>query len=327
MITAKEVPCKDLDIIPASADYSKSKCKRLEGILLKILSLCFFAMMQILTKSLYLHSTISSLELLYFRGLIMLGINLTYSKYISLDILDLPKEQFKPMCYRSIIGAIGNMLFFTSTKLFPLSLVSAMSYLSPIMTAALSFIFLKETLTKYDVGSMLFAFIGVVIIVFNPYKNADLSEFYNIKWWYYFFPLFNPIFAANVTLLLRYMGKSIHCILAPTYLAITISSFTPVLTFAAVYFRQTITIFTGTVMLYLVGIGFAATMGQILVSRSLQIEKAGRVQSFNYLMIVFMLMADLFIFGIPIQWLDLIGIVIILSSNFLVASLRGCGLI
>eukprot|EP00826_Nyctotherus_ovalis_P017500 TRINITY_DN1515_c0_g3_i1.p1 TRINITY_DN1515_c0_g3~~TRINITY_DN1515_c0_g3_i1.p1 ORF type:complete len:328 (-),score=72.34 TRINITY_DN1515_c0_g3_i1:159-1142(-) len=317
------------EIVPAKQDDGSPKTtyKRLEGIILRVAAIGFFSITQILTKNLYIHSPISPLELIYFRGITMLICNFIYSKWISLDLLDVPKEQMKPMFYRSMAGTVGNMLFFTSTKLFPLSLVSAMSYLSPMMTAGLSFLVLHESLTRYDVASMLSAFGGVILIIFNPYKSSDISKVYDIKWWYYLCPIFNPIFAAIGTLLMRYMGKSIHCVVAPTFLAVFIGTFTPVLTLGFLSVKDMATRYDATVVIHILFIGMMGTLGQVLTSRALQIEKAGRVQAFNYLMVVFMLAADMFIFGIPIHWLDLVGIAIILGANVAVALLKAFGII
>ena len=312
MITNQE----DISIPSIEKDYSKTTYGRLEGIILKIISVLLIAIMQILTKSLYINSTITSLEVIYFRGIIMVILNLIYSKYISLDLLDIPKKQFKPMWYRSITGAIGNMLFFTSTKLLPLSLVNALYYLSPIMTTILGFMTLGESLSGYDVVSMIIAFSGVATVIFNPYKQSN-SEVYSIKWYYYLPSLLNSISASASTILMRYMGETIHCVIAPTFLGIVLGTFTPVFTFGIISFRDIATKYDFTVIMYLLAIGITAAGGQILVSRSLQIEKAGRTQAYDYFTIVFMLLADTLMFKLPIHWLDLIGIGIILSSNII----------
>jgi len=308
-------------------ETTKSTFKRLEGIILRVTAIGFFAITQIATKNLYLTSPISALELIYFRGVIMVMLNLIYSKWFSVDLLNIPKEQFKPIVYRSATGTVANMLFFTSTKLFPLSLVSAMSYLSPVMTAGMAFIFLNEALTRYDVLSMFTGFGGVMVIIFNPYKGSDISNIYDIRWWYYFCPILSPLFVSIGTLLMRYMGKSIHCIISPTYLGVFIASFTPIFTFGVLSFRDFAVHYNAYVIIHILIIGGLATVGQTLTSRALQLEKAGRVQAFNYLMVVIMLAADTFIFEIPIHWLDILGIIIILSSNISVALLKAFGII
>jgi len=308
-------------------DYSKKSYGRLEGITLKVVSIAFAVIMQIITKNLYVNSSITVMELLYWRGILIVLFNFSYARWINVDLLAVPKEQYKPMWYRSVIGGINNMLLFTSTKLFPLSLISAMSYLSPMMTAGLSFLVLHESLSVYDVGSMIVAFCGVAIIIFNPYKNSDFSEYYDIKWYYYLIPLIKPLFGSISTLLMRYMGTKIHCVMAPTFLGIVIGTFSPLLMLTFLSVKEMVTKYDGLVVIHLIAIGLAGAIAQILVSRSLQIEKAGRVQAFNYIKIVFTMSADVMLFGIPIHWLDLIGITIILSSNLLVAVLKGCSII
>ncbi len=299
--------------------------KRLEGIFLKLGSLACFALMQIIAKALYIAvPTITPLEVLYFRGISVVIMNYMYSRYIRLDLLSVPKEQFMPMFYRSVTGAIGSMLVFTSTKLFPLSLVSALSYLSPMLTALLSYLFLHESLTKFDVGTMIVAFFGVVLIVFNPYKRTAFSQHFDIKWYYYFSPLLNPFFGAVSTLLMRYMGKRIHFILAPTFLGVVVGAFTPLFALPIIAYEARIPDYSLQVVVHLLLIGVSGWLGQILLSRSLQIEKAGRVQAFNYINVVFMMTADIALFGIPIQWLDFLGIAVIIGSNGLVTVLRGC---
>lgn len=308
-------------------DYSKKSYGRLEGITLKVVSIGFSVVMQIITKSLYVNTPITVMELVYWRGVLIILFNFSYAKWIQVDLLAVPKEQYRPMWYRSVIGGINNMLMFTSTKLFPLSLNSAMSYLSPMMTATLGFFFLSETLSMYDVGSMVIAFCGVAIIIFNPYKNSDFSEYYNIKWYYYLIPLIKPFFGSVSTILMRYMGTKIHCMMAPTFLGIVMGSFSPVLMLMFLSLKELVTRYSAVVAAHLVAIGLAGAIAQILVSRSLQIEKAGRVQAFNYIRIVFTMSADVFLFGIPIHWLDLIGIAIILSTNVLLAMLKGFSVI
>lgn len=255
----------------------------------------------------------------------MLFANIFYAKWISLDLLAVPKDQFKPMVYRSISGLFGNSFLFISTQFFPLTFVTTLAYLCPMITAGMGFMFLSETLSVYDVGSIFIAFFGVLIVVFNPYKDSNSSVTYDIKWWYYIFPLCNPLFESISSLLMRYLGQNVHCIMAPTFLGVTLGMFVPIFAFFIISIKQIATEYNTIVMLYILAIGSFGTIAQIFNSRALQIEKAGRIQGFNYMTIVFMLTADLLIFDIPIQWLDLIGIAAILGSNFFVASLKACG--
>lgn len=298
-------------------------CNGLEGILYKLASMAAFALMQIVAKMLYVTvPAITPLEVLYFRGVFIVFMNMIQAHYVKVNLMAIPRDLYRSTILRSLTGTIDSVLFFTSTKLFPLSLVTVLQYLSPVMTALLGFLFLREGLTRYDITSMLLAFTGVMVIMLNPYKTSSPSKHYDVKWYYYFCPLMSPLVGAVNALIMRSMGKGMHFIVAPTYLGLTIGSISPIILFGLLSYKGTMTEYTPEVFGFLFALGITGWLGQIFISRAMQIEKAARIQALNYFNIVYMIAADMALFGTTIHWLDFVGIFIVVLSNGLVAILR-----
>ena len=63
------------------------------------------------------------------------------------------------------MGVLVLVGVYTSVKSLPLVLVGVVMNLSPLLTAVLSFFFLKKALTTVDAVALVVSFLGVVILI------------------------------------------------------------------------------------------------------------------------------------------------------------------
>jgi len=63
-------------------------------------------------------------------------------------------------------------------------------------------------------------------------------------------------------------------------------------------------------------------LGQLLMSKALQIEVAGRVTLINYSQIVMLFISDVVIFKYKVNYVDVLGTVMIIGCNFTIALLK-----
>ena len=63
------------------------------------------------------------------------------------------------------MGVLVLVGVYTSVKSLPLVLVGVVMNLSPLLTAVLSFFFLKKALTTVDAVALVVSFLGVVLLI------------------------------------------------------------------------------------------------------------------------------------------------------------------
>jgi drug/metabolite transporter (DMT)-like permease len=63
------------------------------------------------------------------------------------------------------LGVLVLVGVYTSVKSLPLVLVGVVMNLSPLLTAVLSFFFLKKALTTVDAVALVVSFLGVVLLI------------------------------------------------------------------------------------------------------------------------------------------------------------------
>ena len=75
---------------------------------------CCFSVRSFLLKYLYKHNTISSFEVIYWRTVVMLTIQLSFIKYSGNDMFAIPYHLKSTVFIRSICEFVGVTSYFTS---------------------------------------------------------------------------------------------------------------------------------------------------------------------------------------------------------------------
>lgn len=182
-----------------------------------------------MVKMIYLHNKdISSYEILYWKSLSMMAMNFMFVRSFGVFVMDVPKEYRNILVFRALIGYLGVQGLWVSVKFMPVSTASCIFFTLPIWSALYAWIFIKENLNKADIGLMLFAFLGVIVIN-NPWEEVDsskLEEKQNILIGSAF-ALSGAIFGAFAILCMRIM-RNMHYSISPFWFASGCTLWSPI---------------------------------------------------------------------------------------------------
>ena len=256
-----------------------------------------------------------SIEIVFFRNLIGIAlIGLSFFKY--------PLKQVggKPLLllFRAIIGTLAMLMFFHNIANITLANAITYSRLSPVFTALFALWFLKE---KIKFNGWLAIFLGLLGMLLVMQPNGLIFEDE------YIFGLLNAIFAAlaftsirelkkyydTKIIVLSFMGMGVLV----TGISMLISNF---------YTNKSLDFIMGEFImpssltwLYLIAIGFFASLGQIYMTKAYGATKAGIIGAVGYSVIIFSVIIGYFLGdGLP-NLLGFIGIITIILGGLLVA--------
>ena len=134
-----------------------------------------YSMTSPIVKIIYEHNkSISAYEILYWKSLSMMLFNYLFIHSFGKFCLDIPNEYRKIIVFRAFVGFIGIQGMWASVKYMPVSTSSSIVFSFPIWTAVFAYFILGEKLTKYDIISIITAFLGVIVIN-NPFAPLDHS--------------------------------------------------------------------------------------------------------------------------------------------------------
>jgi len=286
-----------------------------------ILSFTALAFVNILNKYLFGTTHINTWHISYWRGLTMFGFNLSVCLYQKISPFDIKKEYSTSLFFRALFGAAGQVMNTFQFALLSLSKAQAMYYTYPLWTAIISWVLLKERLTKYDILSILSAFAGVIILIFNRKTNEGnafkVESPYGVP-----VALIGTFFIGIGDTYSRKIGNNISCYVTPSYLGLFLSMMNAFLIlFIDPDFRAIKDYSLKTAMI-LVAICLLSWLFMLFLTKAYQLEKAARIAFMVYIQIVFSAAVDVFYFGNSLDALEVLGIVFIISGNFIVLLLK-----
>lgn len=119
------------------------------------------------------------------------------------------------------------------------------------------------------------------------------------------------------------MGKKVHFLVPPFYQAIFSAFVAPLIMFIMLRYRQNETSHYGWYEVWmLVLISLLLFTSQVFQTKSYQNDKAGRVAPVNYLQIIYNFVLDYLVLKTTPSYSELVGSIIIVSSNLIIALLR-----
>lgn len=282
------------------------------AVVLMLLASLLFAIMTLTAKQ--LSTRFDAVELVFFR-------NLVGATFILISLRRRPMQQpgGKPflLIFRGVVGTASLYMLFYSVRTLTLGTASAYQYTYPIFLSILSFLFFGEKLNRREWAAIGLGFVGILFI-FRP----------------------------DVTMPLRWhlIGLSCALLTAISYLsirglnryydtrAIVLSFMLSGLILPAIsmilgeYWPEAESLWLGRFVwpqgrewLVLLGMGVAALAAQLAMTRSLGMDKAGRVSAVGYSNIVFSLLLGLLLGDALPSLLVLLGITLVISSGVLIA--------
>ena len=117
-------------------------------------------------KILYKHNpNLLASEALYWKSISMvvfciIFLNITTGTFS----LYVPKQYRTIIFFRCLTGFIWIQCYFLSLKYMPIGMAITIIFSSPILTTFLAYMFMGETITEWDILSLISSFIGVIIL-------------------------------------------------------------------------------------------------------------------------------------------------------------------
>ncbi len=260
-----------------------------KGSLFMILSALLFSLMQIFIAQ--TADTIPLFEQLFFRNFIAASVAFIYLRRKKVSVFG-DKKNRTTLILRSVTGFLGMLTMFYASANANQGDVAILVKMTPFVTIVCVAIFLKERIYKYQIISIIIAFIGAFILS-GPQFNSN------------FFPLIVAIISAvfggiAYTFISLLRGKEHPWVIVFFFSFLSTLFVTPFLFFDFVIPNLED-------LLYLLGIGLCAAGGQIFLTLSYTCAKAADVSIFNYFGIIFSMILGFVLLGQAVPYTSFIG--------------------
>ncbi len=241
-------------------------------------------------------------EKVFFRNLIncMLA---TFLLIKAKQTIKVKKEYIKFVFGRSFFGYVGMVGNFYAIEHLTIADANMLNKLSPVFVTICACFFLKEKVDKKQIFGIIMMLIGIIFVIrptFSPRIVPSLVGFSS------------AVLAGFSYTIIRHLNDKVKSEVIVFYFSL----FSVVFTFPylCMYFVKP----SPMELLFLIGIGLSATMGQFGLTYAYSNAPASEVSIYNYMIIVTGLIAGYILFGeIPDIYSFIGGTIIILTAIFL----------
>ena len=77
------------------------------------------------------------------------------------------RDQVGSLIFKTFTGTMTNIINYSVTKFIPLTIISIVNNLSPIIVVVLAFLILKEVIRKFDIVMILLTLVGIFGVIFG----------------------------------------------------------------------------------------------------------------------------------------------------------------
>ena len=270
----------------------------LKGIFCIIIAGFGFALMSLFVK---LSGDLPSMQKGFFRNIIAVFIS-SIPLIKHWKVINIPKNKtgWLVLISRSVFGTIGLVLNFYAISHISLADSSIIQKLSPFIIIILSYIFFKEEMTRFQVFSVIIAFIGIILII-KPSGNDIISMGALAA-------LLGALCAGIAYTCVRYLGT--HNI-SGEFIIFFFSSLSSLMLLPYLIFDYRSMTLYQLSMLLLAGI--SATIGQYGVTFAYKFAAAKNISVFDYSQVLFSGIFGYMFFGEFPDFQSLIGYIIVIS--------------
>ena len=270
----------------------------LKGIFCIIIAGFGFALMSLFVK---LSGDLPSMQKGFFRNIIAVFIS-SIPLIKHWKVINVPKNKtgWLVLISRSVFGTIGLVLNFYAISHISLADSSIIQKLSPFIIIILSYIFFKEEMTRFQVFSIIIAFIGIILII-KPSGNDIISMGALAA-------LLGALCAGIAYTCVRYLGT--HNI-SGEFIIFFFSSLSSLMLLPYLIFDYRSMTLYQLSMLLLAGI--SATIGQYGVTFAYKFAAAKNISVFDYSQVLFSGIFGYMFFGEFPDFQSLIGYIIVIS--------------
>ncbi|MDE5043012.1 DMT family transporter [Staphylococcus aureus] len=202
---------------------------------------------------------------------------------------------------RSTLGLIGVLLNIYAIDHMVLGDADSLMKLNPFWTILLSIVFLHEKVRKYQITAMIIAILGMLLIVKPEFSSSMIPSLAG---------LFSGIFAASAYTCVRALSSRE----APYTIVFYFSLFSVIvlIPFTAYTYEP----MSQMQILYLLGAGLAAAVGQIGVTLAYSFAAAKDISIFTYASIIFTAILGFVLFGESPDFYATLGYVVIIGASY-----------
>ena len=270
----------------------------LKGIFCIIIAGFGFALMSLFVK---LSGDLPSMQKGFFRNIIAVFIS-SIPLIKHWKVINIPRNNtgWLVLISRSVFGTIGLVLNFYAISHISLADSSIIQKLSPFIIIILSYIFFKEEMTRFQVFSIIIAFIGIILII-KPSGNDIISMGALAA-------LLGALCAGIAYTCVRYLGTNN---ISGEFIIFFFSSLSSLMLLPYLIFDYRSMTLYQLSMLLLAGI--SATIGQYGVTFAYKFAAAKNISVFDYSQVLFSGIFGYMFFGEFPDFQSLIGYIIVIS--------------
>ena len=268
----------------------------------------FFSIMSVLVK--WAGQTLPSQEIVFFRSAGVMGLALGH---LRMEGIDPWGNNRRLLLVRGLVGFVALSCFYYALTELPLPDATLIQYTNPIWTALLAAIFLGELLGIVEILGLIASLVGVVLIQQPTFLFGGQSRLPPDA---VLVAICGAVAAAGAYVIVRRLRRTEHTLVVVFYFAF-IATILSIPTAA-----PTAQWPTGLEWGILLGIGVVTYLAQVMLTRGLHLEKAGRATAISYLQIVFAFVWGMLLFGEYPTSLSVVGAVLIIGSTGAIAWLR-----
>ncbi len=261
-----------------------------------LLSTFSFAIMNIMVKKL---GNIPSMELVFFRCAVSM---LMCFQILYKHGVDWKGSNRMRLIARGTFGTISVYAFFVTLQNMPLGTAVTIQYLSPIFTTVIAIFLLKENVRPWQWLFFLLSFSGVLVI-----KGFDARISVNML----LIGIASAICSGFAYNMVRSLKEKEHTMVVVLHFQL-IGAITG---FCFMLFNWRTP--QGWEWFYLIMTGVLTQIGQVNLTKALQLERIANVTIFNYLGIIYALAFGFILFGEQYDWLALAGIILVVGGVLL----------
>lgn len=244
---------------------------------------------------------VPSMEIVFFRAVVSLLLGFVLLKKYKISVYGQNK---KFLLSRALFSSLALVFSYASLPHLPLATTAVIGYHSPIITAILAYIILKESVHALQWLLFAFTFGGIFLI-----KGFDSS----IPLGYFLLGLLSILFSACGYITIRWVRQNEHpltIVLYTSLISIVLSiGFLPDTWLAGTYNRQD--------WVYLFSTAVLTQAAQLFMIKAFQMEEAVKISNLNYTSIVYALVLGYLFFGETLSVSTCIGIFVVLTGVFL----------
>jgi drug/metabolite transporter (DMT)-like permease len=209
---------------------------------------------------------------------------------------------------RGFAGFMGLSCYFYAIDHLPLADATVIQFCNPMLAALIAVFALKEPLRGADVVATILSMTGVVLVAQPTFLFAQGIPLDPLAVAVGFV---GALFSAVAYVVIRRLGSTEHFMVVVFYFPlVTGPASLPILALEGFVFPE------GIEWLYLLGIGVAAQLGQIEITKGFKLETAGRASGVTYLQIVLAYSWGILLFAEYPNALSILGATLVVLGVF-----------